>query len=163
MARLEQQEGFLPSILDRLIDPESGGTEARRGYTVRQMVDSVRRDLEELLNTRQSHQGLPEEFVEVSQSIVTYGLPDFSSIDASEASQKKDMGELIEAIVSLFEPRLRDVRAVPVSSHDDDERKVRFYIEARLRMDPNPEVAFETIVELMSGHTLIKERDIERE
>src|SRR5262245_50855738 len=48
------QQGVTPSILDRLIDPESAGTEWRHGYGIDQLLEVVRRDLEDLLNTRQS-------------------------------------------------------------------------------------------------------------
>ena len=43
------------------------------------MIDSVRRDLEDLLNTHHDRTDLPEEFVEVRNSIVAYGLPDLVS------------------------------------------------------------------------------------
>ena len=163
MPRPETDQGILPSILDRLIDPESGGTAALRGYNIRQMVDAVRRDLEDLLNTRQSHQGLPDEFEQVRDSIVTYGLPDFSSVNVQRSNQVARMGELIEEIVGRFEPRLGSVRAVLVVPEDGEEKegqRVRFYIEAVLRVDPNPDVAFETVVELASGHTQIREREV---
>ena len=35
-------------------------------------------------------------------------------------------------------------------------RAVRFHIDARLRVDPAPEVAFDTILELTTGHTTVK-------
>jgi type VI secretion system protein ImpF len=65
MAQLDPNDGILPSILDRLIDPDSGGTAWRRGYGVQEMTEVVQRDLEDLLNTRQTHVGLPEAFAEV--------------------------------------------------------------------------------------------------
>ena len=46
----------MPSLLDRLIDPEADGTTFKHGYSVQQMVAAVYRDLEELLNTRQTAQ-----------------------------------------------------------------------------------------------------------
>jgi predicted component of type VI protein secretion system len=36
------------------------------------------------------------------------------------------------------------------------ERTVRFHINARLTVDPAPEVAFETVLELMTGHTSVQ-------
>jgi hypothetical protein len=33
---------------------------------------------------------------------------------------------------------------------------VRFHIDARLNVDPAPEVSFETVVELITGHASIK-------
>ena len=46
MARIASQEGLKPSIIDRLIDPESDGTNWRRGYSIEQMVDAVRKDVD---------------------------------------------------------------------------------------------------------------------
>ena len=37
----------MPSIVDRLIDPASAGTDARRGYSLQQMLEMIRRDLED--------------------------------------------------------------------------------------------------------------------
>ena len=36
------------------------------------------------------------------------------------------------------------------------ERRVRFRIDARLCVDPAPEVAFDTVLELMTGHYSVK-------
>ncbi len=156
MAREEPQEGLMPSVLDRLIDPESGGTSWRRGYGVEQMVDAVQRDLEELLNTRQSTAGIPADFVEVHRSVVAYGLPDLTSLNAITPQQREDIGRVIEAVVARFEPRLRDIRATMVDAGDGKERTVKFRIDARLRVDPAPEVAFDTILELTTGHYSVK-------
>ena len=59
MARIASQEGLKPSIIDRLIDPESEGTSWRRGYSVEQMIDSVRKDLEDLLEFASGRSGDP--------------------------------------------------------------------------------------------------------
>ena len=72
------------SLLDRLIDPESDGTGSRPGCTVEQMIDSVRRDLEDLLNTHRTLIDIPGEYPETENSILTYGLPDFSSFQSSK-------------------------------------------------------------------------------
>ena len=40
MSRIEPTEGLLPSLFDRLADPEAGGTAARPGYGVEQMIPS---------------------------------------------------------------------------------------------------------------------------
>jgi type VI secretion system protein ImpF len=146
----------MPTMLDRLVDPEMVGVGAQWGYTIAQMIDSVRRDVEELLNTRQSHQGLPEEFVETHRSIVAYGLPDFTSMNVRRAKGLEEMGAMIESIVGMFEPRLRNIRAIPVEdTKDQEEPRVRFSIEAILFVDPFPEVGFSTVVELLSGQASI--------
>lgn len=146
----------MPSILDRLIDPDSAGTAWRRGYGVEQMIDAVQRDLEELLNTRQSHMGISENYREVRRSLIGYGLPDLTSLNAVTPQQREDIGRILEAVVLEFEPRLKDVRATLLDSGDPKERTVKFRIEARLCLDPAPEVAFDTVLELTTGHYSVK-------
>jgi type VI secretion system protein ImpF len=155
MSRIDAQQPLMPSVLDRLIDPDSGGTSWRRGYGVQQIVQVVQRDLEDLLNTRQSHHRLPPEFTEVQNSIVGFGLPDLAAVNAYTPQQREEIGRVIEQIIARYEPRLRNIRARMVDSGEKD-RRVRFHIEARLNVDPAPEVGFETIVELITGHTSIK-------
>jgi type VI secretion system protein ImpF len=152
MARVDPNQALMPSILDRLIDPDSGGTTWRRGYGVEQMMDTVQRDLEELLNTRQSNPDLPGAFAEVHRSVASYGLPDLTSLNAVTAQQRDDIGRVLESVIARFEPRLKDVRAHLVSPGDGKERSVKFHIEARLSLDPAPEVAFDTVLELTTGH-----------
>ena len=156
MPSKEEQQGLMPSIIDRLIDPGSGGTAWRRGYGVQQMADAVQRDLEDLLNTRQSHIGLPPEFKELHNSIVAYGLPDLNSLDAITPAQRQQIGRVIETIVARFEPRLKDIKATLVEGSDNKARSLKFRVDARMRVDPAPEVAFDTILELTTGHYSIK-------
>jgi type VI secretion system protein ImpF len=159
MARIDPQQGLQPSILDRLIDPDTQGTSWRRGYGVEEMVDVVRRDLEDLLNTRQSHQRLPEAFVEIERSILGYGLPDLASLDAITPQQREEIGRILEAVVLRYEPRLRDVRATLVDGGESKQPMVRFHIDARLCVEPAPDVAFETILELTTGHSSVKQAE----
>ena len=160
MSRADSRPRVLPSILDRLIDPDSEGTAAIRGYDVQRMIDSVRRDLEELLNTRQSHQGLADDFVELHDSLLTYGLPDFPRSRPRSRATSARWARPSKSSSAGSSPALRDIRAVPIESDEGKDRHVRFHIEARLRVDPFPEVGFETVVELLSGHTSIQARDV---
>lgn len=157
MARNETHAGILPSVLDRLIDPDAEGTAWRRGYGPQQVIDAVQRDLQDLLNTRESHQGpaedggLPADLPEVQRSIYAYGLPDLTSLNATTPQQREEIGQVLEATIAQFEPRLKDIRATLLDPGDGKERTVRFRIEARLNMDPAPDVAFDTILELTTG------------
>jgi type VI secretion system protein ImpF len=147
----ELPPGLLPSVLDRLIDPDSAGTARRPGYGPNQAADAVRRDLEDLLNTRQTFTDLPPDFVEARRSVVGYGLPDLVSISAMTPQQRDEIGRLLETVVATFEPRLRDVRATLLTDAEGGERIVRFRIDARLVMEPAPEVIFETVLDRNTG------------
>jgi type VI secretion system protein ImpF len=149
------QQGLMPSMLDRLIDTDTEGTAWRHGYDIGQIIEAVRRDLEDLLNTRQTNSGIPEAFVEVHRSIVGFGLPDLSLVDASAPGEREEMSKTIEGIVSRYEPRLRNVKAILVGGDQAGSRTAKFHIEARLNVDPAPEVSFETVVELTSGRTIV--------
>lgn len=148
-------QGLMPSMLDRLIDPEASGTAFSRGYTVEQMTQAVLRDLEELLNTRQTAFNVPENCTETRSSIVLYGLPDLTNLRAATTQDRAAIGRILETIVMRYEPRLRDVKATLTEPGNLRDRFVRFHLSGRLRMDPAPEVAFETILELTTGHSTI--------
>ncbi len=148
---VEVEQGLLPSILDRLIDPESAGTAIIIGYDANRMRDAVRRDLEDLLNTRQTHVGMPEGYAELHRSVAAYGLPDVLTLDAITGKQREEIGAKIRQIIEQFEPRLRDIVVRYEPGENAAQRSIRFRIDARLCVDPAPEVAFDTVLELASG------------
>ena len=144
---------LLPSILDRLTDPESmGGLVA--GYDPREMMDAVRADLEELLNTRRTSLDVPPEFEQVRNSIVTYGLPDLAGFNVGPQGHAAELARVIAEVVARNEPRLIKVK-VAVVRGPAGAKSVKFHIEAALNMDPAPEVGFETVLELTSGRATV--------
>src|SRR5437588_13069976 len=122
MATNDAPPTLLPSIIDRLIDPGSSGTGRSPGYTLEQMEKAILRDLQDLLTTRSSQDGLGPEFTEVNNSIVTYGLPDLTSLNAITPQQRSAVGKVLEEVVARFEPRLRDVHAVVLDPPDGPNR-----------------------------------------
>jgi type VI secretion system protein ImpF len=156
MPPIDPQQALMPSVLDRLIDPDSAGTAARRGYGLGQMTDAVRRDLTELLNTRLSCHDVSPEFDELLRSIFGFGIPDLTSLNAITPQDRRNIGLIIENTVERFEPRLKDVRATVLDPGDNLDRTIRFRIDARLCMDPAPAVAFDTILELTTGRYDVK-------
>jgi type VI secretion system protein ImpF len=156
MARDYEQQGLLPSLLDRLIDADSEGTSFRHGYSLEQIIDSIRRDLEELLNAHPPHMKVPDDWPELNNSLITFGMPDLISATINTPGEKEELGRVVERIVERFEPRLRNVRAVLAESGQGNERDVRFHIEAELNVDPAPTVTFETVLELTTGQAKIE-------
>jgi type VI secretion system protein ImpF len=159
MSRIDARQGLMPSLLDRLIDPDADGSAWRHGYGAQQMIEAVHRDLEDLLNTRRVLTDLPPDCAELERSIATYGMPDLTSVEAITPEQRAAIGRLLEAIIQRFEPRLKDVRAHLLEPDQAVRRAVKFHIEARLSAEPAPEVAFDTILELTTGHSTITRAD----
>jgi type VI secretion system protein ImpF len=152
MPRVDPNQGLMPSLLDRLIDPDSEGTAFRQGYSLEQIIDAVRRDLEDLLNTHQSYLRFPPDWAELGNSVFLYGMPDLMSANPSERGQ---LAELVEGVITRFEPRLRNVRVI-LGEGDGEDRTVRLHVEAQVNVDPAPEVAFETVLELSTGYLSIQ-------
>ena len=148
-------QGLLPSILDRLLDPDSKGTQARPWYTVKQFLEVVRRDVEDLLNTRQTSSEHAHRFHHVKE-VLGFGFPDMNSLDVVTPKQREEIGRLIEAVITQYEPRLKDIHVTVQEEFDHKQLKVKFRLEGRLALDPAPEVMFDTTLELGSGQYSVK-------
>jgi type VI secretion system protein ImpF len=153
--------GMMPSVLDRIIDPSSLGTPARPGFSVEDLVASVRRDVEDLLNTRQNQDRAIDEFPQLAGSVYRFGLPEMVSMRASSPEDRQKIGRVLEKVIGQYEPRLSNIKAVLVGDTKDTKHgTVNFRIEGRLRLDPAPEVVFETLLEFASGQSRIEETSL---
>lgn len=158
MAQFDLPPGLAPSLMDRLLDPESMGTRAQPGYSLGQILESVKDDLEDLLNTRRAFQVFDKQFPETAKSVVTFGLPDLTFVGGSSLGKHEEIGKLIEKAIDMHEPRLRKVKAKIMRSRGV-ELRVQFHIDAELRVENAPAVMFETVVELTTGHVSVREGD----
>ncbi len=143
------------SILDRLIDADPGTTAEAiptRTQSVRQLKDGLRRDLEWLLNTRRVAVPPDESLKEVNRSLYVFGLPDFTHYGLNSPADQAKLVRFLQGTVKIFEPRMANVRIVPLEAVAGKTRTLRFRIEGMLVMDPAPEhVSFDTVLELTSG------------
>jgi len=143
------------STLDRLIDQEPGASSEplpTRSQSVKQLKEAVRRDLEWLLNTRRIAMPPDESLKEVNRSLYVYGLPDFTSYSLGSPKDQAKLIRYLQATVKLFEPRIANVRVIPLEGAAATARTLRFRIEGLLVMDPAPEhVSFDTVLELTRG------------
>ena len=163
MPRVDNELSILPSVLDRLLDDEPG-TEREpipnRFQNLRELKKAVTRDLEDLLNTRQEIlEELPSEFAEVSRSLVSYGLPDFTSFSLLSKHDRNRIRRAVEQAIANFEPRLARVN-VTLEPPRDNDRAVRFHIEALLRLEPAPElVTFDAVLQLTTQKYVVQGHD----
>jgi type VI secretion system protein ImpF len=159
MAKIDSETRITPSIIDRLIDNEpelSSEALASRSRSLQQFKEAVKRDLEWLLNTRQTRY-IPKALKELNHSIAVYGLKDFSGFNVKSPDDQQRLEKEIEAVIKVFEPRLEDV-VVILEPILENERALHFRIDARLRIEPAPEpVSFDTVLRLDSGRYLVKE------
>lgn len=135
------------SILDRLIDSEpnlSAEPVQSRFISVRQFTAQVRRDIENLLNTKNCAWLTDCEYKEVRNSLYFYGLPDFTAQNPGSFAATDRLRQEIERAIARFEPRLTNVVVVPEAG-EKEEKTVGFKITGLLMVDPAPEpVSFDT-------------------
>jgi type VI secretion system protein ImpF len=140
-------------LLDRLLDDEpkiKSEAPMSRSTSLARLKIAVRRDLENLLNTRRTPDLIPEGSVEILRSVYYYGLPDITSMPANFLYEQTKLLQSIETAVKTFEARLDGVRVslVPVAGQS---RVLRFVIDGMLRIDPLPEhVVYDASIELTS-------------
>jgi type VI secretion system protein ImpF len=160
MAKAGDDFGATVSVLDRLIDYEPGISRepaSSRSKSLKQLKEAVRRDLEWLLNTRETSGENTEDSLELNKSLAVYGLPDFTNLGTNDVDDQKKMRSAIQNAIKIFDPRLQDVQ-VSLQASQSSDRLLHFRIDARLRVDPAPEpISFDTVLQLVSGEYEVKE------
>ncbi len=163
MPRTDREPNIPPSLLDRLLDDRPEVSEepiSSRTQTVRQLKESVARDLEALLNTRrEALEDLPADLAETGRSLLAYGLPDFTSFSLLGPQDRTRIRRIVEQTITTFEPRLARVRVTlePLREHD---RTLRFRVDALLRVDPAPEaVTFDALLQVITQQYMVQGKD----
>ncbi len=126
-----------PSVID-VLSEESDRSRTNLDTLEELVIESVGRNLADLLNTRQgSVPHLPD-----------YGLPDFSRIYARESGCIEFLRQSIEQCIIKYEPRLTSVRVVVDKKNKNQaDLSVKFLIEALLRVPSERTVFFKTMVQ----------------
>lgn len=159
--RNDQKKEFRASILDRLLDDEpqtQTDIDKSRHQQLRELRDSVRRDLQNLLNTRHRMISPPEEYSHLEISLLNYGLPDLAAINIADLEKKRSFTRLLEKILSDFEPRFKTVKVQHITNTNTTDRTLKFRIDATLYADPAPEiVVFDSMLDPVSRTVNVEE------
>jgi type VI secretion system protein ImpF len=155
MARVRPEQPLVASVLDRLLDDDpavSSEPPKRRHQVLRELKQAVRRDLENLLNTRVRCRPWPPTLKELEQSLVNYGLPDFAGLSSSSEKAREEMRRLLENIIRQQEPRFKSVEVHKVDDAEPIDRTWHFRIDALLNVEPAPEpVIFDSVLKAVTG------------
>src|ERR1019366_6166831 len=138
MASGQHQVDMTMSLLDRLLDfqPESHQEVPVSSWEqLRKFKSSLRRDLSALLNTRRAEQDFDPSYEEAANSLLSFGIADFTSYNLKSAVEQEQVRRSIERSIRQFEPRLARV-SVTVEEPDPLRPVLQFQIEALLRVGP---------------------------
>jgi type VI secretion system protein ImpF len=159
--KIDKKKEFRASILDRLIDEAPHihvEADKNRHQQIRELRNSVRRDLQNLLNTRYRMIAPPDEFKQLDISLLNYGLPDLATINIADADKKRNFTRLLEKILRNYEPRFKTVKVIHLDSKDITDRTLKFRIDATLYADPAPEmVVFDSVLDPVSRTVNVEE------
>lgn len=161
MARVDKKKKLRPSVLDRLFDNDpQNQIEHDPGHhqLLKQLRDSVRRDLESLLNTRFYILDPSDDYPELDVSLLNYGLPDLATVNIIDVEKRNRFTRKLEETLRVFEPRFKSVKISFLDNSDNTDRTLRFRIDAVIYADPLPEVVvFDSVLESVTRTVNVKE------
>ena len=161
MARVDKKKKLRASILDRLIDNDPGNNveaDPDQHQKLKELRNSVRRDLENFLNTRYKVMEPDIEFSQAQKSLLNYGLPDLATVNISDKEKRIEFIQRLENILIEYEPRFKSVKVRYMDNTETSDRTLRFRIDATLYADPSPEmVVFDSILEPVTRTVNVEE------
>ena len=131
------EKKLMAPVLDRLTQKEGIH---RNHLQLRQLRESVRRDLENLMNTRFRCVSPPDELKEVKKGIPNYGLPDLSTINLNSAEALNNFCRQVAATIKHYEPRIKSIKVEGKQGVDPEDPTIRFRMEAVLHANPAQEL-----------------------
>jgi type VI secretion system protein ImpF len=154
MARGKSELLITQSLVDRLTQTDTWPE--TRASSIAMYRDSMKRDLEWLLNTRKPVIPELEGYPATAASVLNYGLPDLHSFDGSAGREQNALTSALEKCIRTYEPRIGQPR-VFLTRTDILSRSLRFHIEGQLVYENmDEEVKFDTVLEMISGEYEVK-------
>ena len=149
---MSSQHKLLPSLLDRLLDDrphQSTESSSQRLCSLADYKASIVRDLEILVNTRQSLvAGELEGFANLSGTILDYGMPDFTSRSVLDPQDRLLIQRQLEKAISVGDRRFRSVK-VQLLAQQTGQRMLTFRVDAVLRLqDISRQVSFDAVLQV---------------
>jgi type VI secretion system protein ImpF len=141
VADRDHEAGITLSIVDRLTDLEPDSKVEGRSSSwedMREIKAALCRDLAALFNTRRAEQDFDPAYEQATNSLLTFGVADFTSFNLKNGIEQERVRRSIEQAIRQFEPRLARV-TVSLDQPDHHRPMLRFQIDAMLRIGPNSE------------------------
>ncbi len=150
-----------PTLLQRLRDGNPGSEREDQPAFLEpaELEESVRRDLERLLNTRQRGVLIRDENGNVIRSLWNYGVPDISTISFATPGDRRRVCQQLEKAIRLFEPRFSEVFVELPEPFEPTSRSIRFQIDAVLRSELAGALRFQSTLEPVTSKFKVKSVD----
>lgn len=139
------------SLLDRLSAADDHRTPVTR------LRESLRRDLEAMLNSRRHLLSWPEELEELERSLLNYGLDDLvnESLHADEFRER--FVEQVERLVRRLEPRITRFEVQILPNKDELDRTLRLRISGLVVLDGDrQELTFDSHLDPVRSYLVMR-------
>ncbi len=137
------------SLLDRLTSHEQWPE--TRNASITMFRESLKRDLEWLLNTRQPITPELEDFPLAKNSMLRFGFPDIHSFSTTRGKDPAALARAMEECIKLYEPRISEPR-VELARSDMLSRSMKFHVGGKISYENmEEEIKFDTVLELIRG------------
>jgi len=157
------EESLVVPFLDNFIDDKPEQKQYIANESVQllgQFKESIRRDLEQLLNTRYRCQSFPPELKHSRRSTLNYGIPDLSSINLLDANSRSRFCGQLEAIIRQYEPRFKSVKVLADANLKSQTEEFQFSVEALVNAEPAPILmVFDSTLEPVSSFVEVSESE----
>lgn len=145
---------LMPSLLDRLLDDSPQASVEPASQRLSSLADykaSIVRDLETLVNTRQSlvaGELRNHRFKALQGSILGYGMPDFTSKGVLNPEDRSQIQHQLETAIATGDRRFRSVK-VQLLAQPIGQRVLTFRVDAVLRLhDVSQQVSFDAVLQI---------------
>lgn len=154
-------QALTPSIFDRLLDTNPASkveAQVSRSQVIKDLRESVRRDLEFLLNSRHSCIPLKKKWKNLEGTVINYGIPDYTGVNLDIDDEREKFVNIIEKIIMQNESRLKSVRITVMDNPGAVDRTFRFRIDGILKVEPAVKpVVFDSTMDPVSRNFDVKD------
>ena len=142
---------MIASLVDRLSSADDPRTAVAR------LRESLRRDLEAMLNSRRHLLSWPEELDQLDRSLINYGLDDLvhESIGADEFRERLTAD--VERLVRRLEPRIARCEVTILPNKDELDRTLRLRIAGLVTLDgERQELTFDSHLDPVRSYLVMR-------
>jgi len=138
------------SLLDRLSQDGSSRT------SISALRESLRRDLEAMLNSRRHMLSWPADLSELDRSLLAYGLDDFANESLASTDFRERFVEAIEWQIRTSEPRISRTEVTILPNKDERDGTLRFRVTGTMTLGTDKqELSFDSHVDPVRGQLVM--------
>lgn len=154
--RRKDAELHAGSLLDRLIDDSVDGGADAPSFT--RLKEGLRRDLEDVLNTRRRFLRPPKALSELGHSLLSYGISDFTNEELNSFTFRQDFTDEVREVLRRLEPRISVHDVQLLDNADALDRRLRFRITGTAHLgEEREELAFDSYVDPIEGAIVVRD------